>query len=168
MTSNVMYRTKNRLGQFGVVTAPVSLAVTTRDEVVCTIDLHGTADRGPKTSFEWQVALEITEYFDGQRRTLDFPIDLHGTPFQMEVWTALQNIPYGSTVTYGELAAGLGKPFGARAVGSASGRNPIPIVVPCHRVIAVGGKLGGYGGGLTLKRQLLDLEAGQRHLPEHD
>ena len=158
----------NHLGQFGVVTAPVSLAVTTRDEVVCAIDLPGTADRGPDTSFERQVALEIMEYFDGQRRTFDFPIDLHGTPFEMEVWAALQNIPYGSTVTYGELAAGLGKPGAARAVGSANGRNPIPIVVPCHRVTATGGKLGGYGGGPTLKRQLLDLEAGQAQLPERD
>ncbi|MEE8134780.1 MAG: methylated-DNA--[protein]-cysteine S-methyltransferase [Gemmatimonadales bacterium] len=168
MTSNVMHRTKKRLGQFGVVTASVSLVVTTRGGVVYAIDLHGTADRGPDTSFEQQVALEITEYFDGRRRTFDFPIDLHGSPFETEVWTALQNIPYGSTVTYGELAAGLGRPGAARAVGSANGRNPIPIVVPCHRVIAAGGKLGGYGGGLTLKRQLLDLEAGQHQLPERD
>ncbi len=168
MTSNVMHRTKKRLGQFGVVTASVSLVVTTRGGVVYAIDLHGTADRGPDTSFEQQVALEITEYFDGRRRTFGFPIDLHGSPFETEVWTALQNIPYGSTVTYGELAAGLGRPGAARAVGSANGRNPIPIVVPCHRVIAAGGKLGGYGGGLTLKRQLLDLEAGQRQLPERD
>jgi methylated-DNA-[protein]-cysteine S-methyltransferase len=112
------------------------------------------------------VARELVEYLAGARRKFDFPIDLRGTPFEMEVWTALQNIPYGSTVTYGELATRLGRPGAARAVGSANGRNPIPIVVPCHRVIAAGGKLGGYGGGLTLKRQLLDLESGQRQLPE--
>ncbi len=135
---------------------------------VLAIDLNRRARRNPVSRLERRVAKELVEYLAGSRRQFDFPIDLQGTPFEMEVWTALQSIPYGSTVTYGELAAGLGKPGAARAVGSANGRNPIPIVVPCHRVIAAGGKLGGYGGGLTLKRQLLDLEAGQRQLPERD
>ncbi len=82
----------------------------------------------------------------------------------MSVWQTLQRIPYGATMTYGEIATRLGNPGAARAVGSANGRNPIPIVVPCHRVVAAGGKLGGYGGGGVLKRQLLDLEAGQGQL----
>ncbi len=153
---------------FAVETNLVDLAVSLDGNAVLAIDLNRRARRDPVSRLERRVAKELVEYLAGSRRQFDFPIDLHGTPFEMEVWTALQNIPYGSTVTYGELAAGLGKPGAARAVGSANGRNPIPIVVPCHRVIAAGGKLGGYGGGLTLKRQLLDLEAGQRQLHERD
>jgi methylated-DNA-[protein]-cysteine S-methyltransferase len=149
-----------------VETDLVDLAVSLDGNAVLAIDLNGSARRGPESNLERRVARELVEYLAGARREFDFPIDLHGTPFEMEVWTALQNIPYGSTVTYGELATRLGRPGAARAVGSANGRNPIPIVVPCHRVIAAGGKLGGYGGGLTLKRQLLDLESGQRQLPE--
>ncbi len=153
---------------FRAGTRDTPLAVRISHGSVVEVLLNARAEREPTRGTESRVAGEFSEYFAGQRRTFDFPIDLHGTPFEMEVWTALQNIPYGSTVTYGELAAGLGKPGAARAIGSANGRNPIPIVVPCHRVIAAGGKLGGYGGGLTLKRQLLDLEAGQRQLPERD
>jgi len=149
-----------------VKTDLVDLAVSWDGNAVLAIDLNGSARRGAESNLERRVARELVEYLAGERRRFDFPIDLHGTPFEMEVWTALQNIPYGSTVTYGELATRLGRPGAARAVGSANGRNPIPIVVPCHRVIAAGGKLGGYGGGLTLKRQLLDLESGQRQLPE--
>jgi methylated-DNA-[protein]-cysteine S-methyltransferase len=82
-----------------------------------------------------------------------------GTEFNQRVWQELEKIPYGETISYGELARRLGKPKAARAVGTANGKNPIPIVIPCHRVVAAGGKLGGYGGGLPLKRRLLDLEA---------
>lgn len=103
---------------------------------------------------------QLAEYFDGSRREFDLPLALEGTPFQREVWEALREIPYGETVSYGELALRLGKPDAVRAVGLANGRNPISIVVPCHRVIGADGSLTGYGGGLERKRELLDLEAG--------
>lgn len=101
---------------------------------------------------------QLTEYFQGKRKVFDLPLDLNGTPFQRRVWNQLRRIPYGVTRSYGEVARAIGKPGAARAVGQASGANPVPILVPCHRVIAAGGALGGYGGGLRLKRFLLALE----------
>jgi methylated-DNA-[protein]-cysteine S-methyltransferase len=98
---------------------------------------------------------QLGEYFAGERTTFDFPLVLAGNAFERRVWEALRAIPYGTTITYGELAARLGAPGAARAVGAANGRNPIAIVVPCHRVIGVRGKLTGYGGGLARKRALL-------------
>ena len=96
-------------------------------------------------------------------RTFDLPLRPTGTPFQLNVWEALRRIPYGETVTYGELARRIGRPPAARAVGSANHHNPLPIVVPCHRVIGADGTLTGYAGGLVVKRALLALEAGQPH-----
>ncbi len=101
---------------------------------------------------------QLREYFAGQRRDFDLPIELAGTPFQRDVWQALGTIAYGTTVSYAELAAQVGRPTAFRAVGQANGANPVPIVLPCHRVLATGGKIGGYGGGLPMKRQLLELE----------
>ena len=98
---------------------------------------------------------QLGEYFAGTRTAFDFPLKLEGNAFERRVWEALQAIPYGTTTTYGELAARLGAPEAARAVGAANGRNPIAIVVPCHRVIGARGKLTGYGGGLERKRALL-------------
>jgi methylated-DNA-[protein]-cysteine S-methyltransferase len=98
---------------------------------------------------------QLSEYFAGRRTTFDFPLVLAGNAFERRVWEALRAIPYGTTITYGELAARLGAPGAARAVGAANGRNPIAIVVPCHRVIGARGKLTGYGGGLARKRALL-------------
>jgi AraC family transcriptional regulator of adaptative response/methylated-DNA-[protein]-cysteine methyltransferase len=108
---------------------------------------------------------QLREYFRGERREFDFPLDLAGTPWQRKVWSALLEIPYGSTTSYGALAARLGKPGGSRAVGRANGENYVAIVVPCHRVVQADGGLRGYGGGLHRKRWLLDLEAGVRQLP---
>jgi len=102
--------------------------------------------------------LQLDEYFAGRRREFDLPLDLRGTPFQVLAWQALLRIPFGATVTYGEQAAMIGRPGAARAVGSANGRNPVPIVVPCHRVLAAGSALGGYSSGLDVKRSLLALE----------
>lgn len=102
-----------------------------------------------------EVASQLTEYFAGRRTRFSVPVKLIGTPFQQEVWTALQDIPYGETTTYGELAQLLGKPQAARAVGLANGKNPISIIVPCHRVVGSTGDLTGYGGGLDRKRRLL-------------
>jgi AraC family transcriptional regulator of adaptative response/methylated-DNA-[protein]-cysteine methyltransferase len=102
---------------------------------------------------------QLAEYFDGHRETFDVPLDTPGSGFQRAIWSGLRQIPYGSTVTYADLAATTGRPGAARAVGRANGTNRVAIVVPCHRVVAAGGALGGYGGGLDRKRRLLELEA---------
>jgi methylated-DNA-[protein]-cysteine S-methyltransferase len=101
---------------------------------------------------------QLREYFAGERRTFDLALAPAGTAFQLAVWTALRTIPYGETVSYGELAQRLRHPNGARAVGLANGGNPLPIIVPCHRVIGADGSLTGFGGGLIIKRALLALE----------
>jgi methylated-DNA-[protein]-cysteine S-methyltransferase len=101
---------------------------------------------------------QLDEYFSGTRTGFDFPLRLEGAAFDRAVWAALREIPYGTTASYGEIAARIGKPGRARAVGAANARNPIAIVVPCHRVIGAHGALTGYGGGLDLKRALLALE----------
>jgi O-6-methylguanine DNA methyltransferase len=101
---------------------------------------------------------ELEEYFAGKRREFAFPLDLRGTDFQIACWRALLAIPYGETRSYADIARAVGKPTAFRAVGMANNRNPIAIVVPCHRVIASDGTLCGYGGGLEVKRKLLELE----------
>jgi methylated-DNA-[protein]-cysteine S-methyltransferase len=111
-----------------------------------------------------EAARQLDEYFAGTRTTFDLPLDLVGTPFQLDAWRGLAEIPYGETVSYGEQAQRLGKPEAVRAVGAANGRNPLPIVLPCHRVIGADGSLTGFGGGLDTKRALLDHEAGVRPL----
>jgi methylated-DNA-[protein]-cysteine S-methyltransferase len=100
---------------------------------------------------------QLEEYFAGERTEFDLPMELDGTAFQKDVWTELTRIPYGETISYGELARRVGRPKGPRAVGQANGKNPIPIIVPCHRVLASNG-IGGYGGGLPMKRTLLAVE----------
>lgn len=106
---------------------------------------------------------QVLEYLEGKRSDFDLPLDLRGTTFQCTVWKALCEIPYGATRSYADVARAVRNPNAVRAVGTASGANPIPLVVPCHRVIASGGKLGGYGGGLDLKRRLLAMEQSVRH-----
>ncbi|MDN5347365.1 MAG: methylated-DNA-[protein]-cysteine S-methyltransferase [Clostridia bacterium] len=101
---------------------------------------------------------QLEEYFAGRRKTFELPLDLHGTPFQLAVWSALQRIPYGTTCSYGAVARSIGRPGAARAVGGAIGRNPVGIIIPCHRVIDARGNLGGFGGGLETKRRLLAFE----------
>ena len=104
------------------------------------------------------VEQQLREYFDGRRTTFDVPLDLRGTDFQLAAWRALCRIPFGTTVSYADQAVMIGSPRATRAVGSANGRNPIPIIVPCHRVVARDGSLGGYSLGLDMKRALLALE----------
>lgn len=104
------------------------------------------------------VAAQLAEYFAGRRRTFDLELAADGTDFQRAVWRELRRIPYGTTISYAELARRVGKPKAVRAVGAANGHNPIPIVVPCHRVIGADGSLTGFGGGLASKRALLRLE----------
>ena len=103
-------------------------------------------------------AAELQQYFSGLRRRFSVDIDPKGTPFQLAVWRALGKVPYGKTVSYGELARRVGNPAASRAVGMANGANPIPIIIPCHRVIGANGDLTGFGGGLKVKRFLLELE----------
>jgi methylated-DNA-[protein]-cysteine S-methyltransferase len=108
-----------------------------------------------------KAAVQLAAYFAGELHEFDLPLRPGGTPFQLIVWEALRRIPYGETVTYGELAAAIGRPAASRAVGGANHRNPLAIVVPCHRVIGADGTLTGYAGGLSAKAALLSLEAGR-------
>lgn len=121
----------------------------------------------PQAQADWQrddrslpeVRRQLKDYFSGRRRAFDVPLAPKGTPFQLQAWQALQAIPYGTTITYGQQAAAIGKPAACRAIGLANGRNPLSIIVPCHRVVGANGALTGYGGGLVAKRWLLDHEA---------
>jgi methylated-DNA-[protein]-cysteine S-methyltransferase len=105
-----------------------------------------------------KTAAQLAEYFDGKRKNFTMPLAPHGTAFQIAVWEALQKIPYGESRSYGEIAAMIGNPKASRAVGMANHHNPIVIIIPCHRVIGHDGSLTGFGGGLELKRRLLELE----------
>jgi methylated-DNA-[protein]-cysteine S-methyltransferase len=116
--------------------------------------LEGQRDEGP---FEGVID-QLDEYFSGGRKSFDVSLNASGTSFQLNVWEALREIPYGETISYGELAKWIGNPRAVRAVGRANGANPIAVVVPCHRVIGANGTLTGYGGGLDRKAKLLALE----------
>ena len=107
---------------------------------------------------------QLRAYFAGELEAFDLPLAPQGTPFQLKVWNRLCDIPYGETISYGELARRIGNPNASRAVGLANGSNPIPIIIPCHRVIGSNGKLTGYGGGLPIKEKLLALERRQLRL----
>ena len=111
-----------------------------------------------------EVLRQLRAYFDGKLKDFDLPLVLNGTEFQLRVWRRLQKIPYGETVSYGQIARELGNPEASRAVGLANGSNPIPIIVPCHRVIGSNGDLTGFGGGLPIKKKLLALESKQKSL----
>jgi methylated-DNA-[protein]-cysteine S-methyltransferase len=124
---------------------------------------HGPDSRGWRTDPQHPVLREamaqLAAWFAGERRAFDLPLDLQaGTPFQQDVWAALRAIPHGGTTSYAALARQLGRPSAARAVGAAVGRNPLSIVVPCHRVLGSGGSLTGYAGGLERKTALLEME----------
>ena len=118
------------------------------------IDRQTTAVPAPLAA----ATAQLEEYFAGDRTDFDLVLELAGTPFQRAVWLALKDIPYGKTVSYAELAKMVGRPRAVRAVGQANGANPLPIVLPCHRVVASSGAIGGYGGGPAMKRSLLALE----------
>ena len=106
-------------------------------------------------------SLQLSEYFTGHRQNFDLPLSPQGTPFQLAVWELMQQIPYAKTLSYGEIAAELGNPNKARAVGGAANKNPLPLVIPCHRVMGANGKLTGFAGGLKTKQFLLSLETQQ-------
>jgi methylated-DNA-[protein]-cysteine S-methyltransferase len=136
-----------------------SLRATADDHAL--VELHFTVDglSGQAGSpVLRQTITQLTEYFSGTRRTLDVPLAPRGTEFQLAVWNELLRIPYGHTVSYAEIAHRIGRPSAIRAVGAANGANPIPVIVPCHRVIGSNGSLTGYGGGIERKQWLLALE----------
>jgi O-6-methylguanine DNA methyltransferase len=109
-----------------------------------------------------RAARQLDAYFAGQLKSFDIPLGLAGTPFQLRVWAALRDIPFGEVCSYSQLATAIGDPLAMRAVGAANGRNPIAIVIPCHRVVGVDGSLTGFGGGIERKRFLLRLEEGRK------
>lgn len=143
-----------------VLSTPIGrLRIDADDRSITQIWFHAEEPvSAPSTPLLVLAARQLEEYFDGARRRFDLPIAPEGTPFQRDVWRALCEIPFGETWTYADLARRIGKPSAVRAVGAANGQNPIPIVIPCHRVIGANGQLVGFGGGLGVKRQLLELE----------
>lgn len=151
---------------FSTPFGPFSLAVTETGAIAATAfgDAHALLSRVSKchlvhnTSATAPARAQFSDFFAGRRRTFDLPLALSGTPFQLRVWSALRAIPFGETRTYGQLAAQLGAPFAARAVGRANATNPACVIVPCHRVIGADGSLTGFAFGEDLKRRLLDLE----------
>jgi methylated-DNA-[protein]-cysteine S-methyltransferase len=151
--------------RYSIISTPIGPLMLTGDDHVLT-DLHLPSRHGPTTGLTRDderfapEARQLEEYFAGTRTSFEIPLRLEGGVFEKRVWDELLRIPYGTTDSYGALARRLGDPGAARAVGTANGRNPIAIVVPCHRVIGADGALVGYGGGLECKRSLLDLEAG--------
>lgn len=147
-----------------LVQSPVGLLKLSVSETALTgvwLNAEGTVDRTPARGLMAEVQRQLAAYFGGTLRVFSLPLALDGTPFQNSVWTALQDIPYGATCSYAELAERIGKPDAVRAVGAANGQNPIPIVIPCHRVIGKDGSLTGFGGGLPMKKWLLAHESQQ-------
>lgn len=149
-----------------LVDSPVGpLMVVAEDEALAGLYMDGQRHLpepglfGPRDdSVLPQLQAQLSAYFAGELRTFDVPLATHGTPFQESVWAALREVPYGATCSYADLARAVGRPTAVRAVGAANGRNPVCVVVPCHRVVATGGGLTGYAGGLERKQLLLDLE----------
>ncbi|MBZ6140742.1 methylated-DNA--[protein]-cysteine S-methyltransferase [Streptomyces olivaceus] len=154
--------------QHTVIDSPYgALTLVAEDGVLCGLYMTGQRHRPPEESFGARdecpfagAEEQLEAYFAGELKEFGLPLRLSGTPFQRTVWDQLRKIPYGETRTYGQLADALGNPAASRAVGLANGRNPIGIVVPCHRVIGASGGLTGYGGGLERKQRLLDFERG--------
>lgn len=144
-----------------LITTPIATVIAQcDDEAITTLDFTDEAIRFENSNHPLLLRLEIElhEYFEGNRCDFTFPLNPQGTPFQKEVWKILQSIPYGTTISYAEEAIWFGNPKAIRAVASANGRNPIAILIPCHRVIASDGGLGGYSGGVEKKEFLLALE----------
>ncbi len=141
------------------------IALETGGEALTRATFHATSRPGSGehlTPLLKEACRQLEAYFAGRLTDFSVPLAPRGTPFQLTVWSALRQIPYGETRSYRELAASVGRPAAVRAVGAANGRNPIPIFIPCHRVIGSDGRLVGFGGGLETKRKLLDLEQGGR------
>ena len=148
---------------FCVIASPVGrLRIAADNTGICGVNRTEEALCSPEEPLLEDCARQLAEYFSGARRVFDLPLHPVGTAFRMKVWAALQQIPYGQTITYGELARRVGNERGSRAVGGANHHNPISIIIPCHRVIGTDGSLTGYGGGLDMKEALLRLEGSLR------
>ena len=144
---------------FCVIASPVGrLRIDADNTGICGVNRTEEALCSPEEPLLEDCARQLAEYFSGARRVFDLPLHPVGTAFRIKVWSELQQIPYGQTTTYGELARRVGNARGARAVGGANHHNPISIIIPCHRVIGADGSLTGYGGGLDMKEALLRLE----------
>ena len=145
--------------------ADTKLYVAVGDRGICHIsftnDIPAGWTRKDSHPLLREAARQLTSYFERRLKEFDVPLEMNGTPFQRKVWDTLLEIPYGEVISYAQLADKVGSPRGFRAVGAANGKNPIPIIVPCHRVINTGGGLGGYSCGLPYKRRLLELEGVQ-------
>ncbi|MGB2592696.1 MAG: methylated-DNA--[protein]-cysteine S-methyltransferase [Candidatus Acidiferrum sp.] len=154
---------------YTMVKSPVGPLLLAGDEKGLRLVYFSTGRKPKSPERDWteskapfkEVIRQLDAYFEGKRKEFDLPLVMEGTEFQLQVWRHLQKIPYGETVSYGQLARRIGSPEAARAVGLANGSNPIPIIVPCHRVIGSNGDLTGFGGGLPVKKKLLALESGQ-------
>ncbi|MFB7398340.1 methylated-DNA--[protein]-cysteine S-methyltransferase [Streptomyces sp. NPDC056191] len=154
--------------QHTVVDSPYDpLTLVAVDGVLSRVHMTGQRHRPPEETFGepdprpfGEAIRQLDAYFAGELTEFDLPLNLIGTPFQLRVWEGLLRIPYGETRTYGELAEELGNPGASRAVGLANGKNPVSIIVPCHRVVGASGSLTGYGGGLDRKQRLLAFESG--------
>ncbi len=163
-----MDRREARAHRATITLAEMPLGVMTlvqRGERIVELRLNGERYEGEtvkETPLTALAAKELAEYFAGKRKDFTVPLAAVGTPFQLSVWRALIDVPYGTTVSYGELARRMGNPAATRAVGMANHNNPLPVFIPCHRVIGASGKLVGYGGGLDKKESLLKLEAENR------
>jgi methylated-DNA-[protein]-cysteine S-methyltransferase len=141
------------------VDTPIGTLWLSRDEHgLSRVEFHGDPGARSDDPLVAEAEAQLTAYFAGERTRFELPLSPRGTEFQRSVWAAVGAIPYGATTTYSALAASLGRPAAFRAVGAANGRNPLAVIVPCHRVIGAAGALTGYGGGLDRKRALLDLE----------
>jgi methylated-DNA-[protein]-cysteine S-methyltransferase len=155
--------------QYYLKTKIVDLYLVASDQGLCAVEwekhniplIKSFSGPEPQKQILKQTALQIEQYFAGERKNFDLPVDIMGTDFQIEVWQALAQIPYGHTVSYADIASKIQKPKAVRAVGSANGKNPLAIIVPCHRVISSDGTLGGYAGGLKIKTALLQFEKTQ-------
>lgn len=158
--------------RYRVTESPIGSLLLAGDDEGLRYLLFANGRRGARPKPEWEPdratlkepEQQLTAYFSGKLRAFDVPLAPAGTTFQQQVWRALCDIPYGETTSYGELAQRIGNPKAVRAVGLANGSNPIAIIIPCHRVIGSDGSLIGYGGGLPIKKALLELERGQRRL----
>jgi methylated-DNA-[protein]-cysteine S-methyltransferase len=157
---------------FATIESPLGPLLLASDNSGLTEICFPNGKQSAKAKTDWkedsaqlkEVTRQLRAYFAGELETFDLSLAPEGTPFQQKVWSELCKIPYGETISYGELARRIGNPNASRAVGLANGSNPIPIVIPCHRVIGANGKLTGYGGGLPIKEKLLALEKRQLRL----
>lgn len=151
--------------QFTIMKTPIgSLLIAENSSGVSAIIFNADSYSIPESwhrvkNLSSEVMEQLEQYFNGERYEFDLPLAPEGTPFQLDVWRALEKIPYGETISYLDVAKRIGKPAAVRAVGAANGANPLPIVIPCHRVIGNNGKLTGYGGGLEKKQYLLSMES---------